>query len=311
MSSQETDVILSWSGIQSRKVAEALNVWLREVLPRIKPWISSEHIGKGSAWVRVLLSQLEATRLCIICITPENVNSPWLSFEAGAIAGKSPEARVCPYLIGVDGGQLASGPLEQFQWTVAEKDDTWKLVRDINSHLQDGSYPELMLRSHFEQIWPRLKQNLDDALAEHEDCSEDEVPTAETLPPACNLSEYALKLLLAAVSDPRKVVVVTLAPDELSVYISSRQLSDTQDARSTGRWLKGVWELLQKGLLGIREGGDAGLAWAHILDRIDSLSNEDRFSIGDRDEESHEFELTPEGCSVADFWRAKRGVSFG
>ena len=67
------DVILSWSGSQSRKVAEALNGWLKEVLPGIKPWISTADITKGSAWFPVLLGRLEAARLCIICVTPENV----------------------------------------------------------------------------------------------------------------------------------------------------------------------------------------------------------------------------------------------
>lgn len=133
------DVILSWSGSQSRKVAETLHDWLKDVLPGIKPWISSEDITKGSAWFPALLGRLEAARLCIICITPENVRSPWLYFEAGAIAGKSTNARVCSYLIGVDGAQLTSGPLGQFQWTVADKADTWKLVRDINKHLQSGA----------------------------------------------------------------------------------------------------------------------------------------------------------------------------
>src|SRR4051794_28404124 len=81
------DVILSWSGDLSRKVAESLNGWLKDVLPGIKPWISTEDITKGSTWFPALLGRLEAARLCILCITPENVRSPWLYFEAGAIAG--------------------------------------------------------------------------------------------------------------------------------------------------------------------------------------------------------------------------------
>lgn len=119
------DVILSWSGDQSRKVAEMLNGWLKDVLPGVKPWISTEDLTKGSAWFPALLGRLEVARLCIICITPENVRSPWLYFEAGAIAGKRADTRVCTYLIGVGPAQLASGPLGQFQATLADKADTW------------------------------------------------------------------------------------------------------------------------------------------------------------------------------------------
>src|SRR6266436_9436642 len=158
------DVILSWSGSQSRKVAESLHNWLKDVLPGIKPWISTEDITKGTAWFSALLGRLEAARLCIICITPENVRSPWLYFEAGAIAGKSTDARLCSYLIGVDGNQLANGPLGQFQWTAAERGDTWKLLRDINRHLQSGAHNEVLLEGNFEQKWPQLKRILDAVL---------------------------------------------------------------------------------------------------------------------------------------------------
>jgi hypothetical protein len=243
------DVILSWSGLQSRRVAEAVNDWLKEVIPSIKPWISTEDITKGSAWFPALLGRLEVARFCIICITPENVRSPWLYFEAGAIAGKTSEARVCSFLIGVDGTQLANGPLGQFQWTLAERHDTWKLVRDINKHLQSGAHNELLLQGNFEQKWPRLKQTLDAVLADYRDNPVLEVPASEALRAVYQLSREAIQLLLEAAVDPNGVILVIRTLGGLHVQIGSKQLANAQDPRSAALWQGAIRQLLQSGLL--------------------------------------------------------------
>jgi hypothetical protein len=256
------DVILSWSGSQSRKVAETLHNWLKDVLPGIKPWISSEDITKGSAWFPALLGRLEAARLCIICITPENVRSPWLYFEAGAIAGKSTEARVCSYLIGVDGAQLTSGPLGQFQWTVAEKPDTWKLVRDINRNLQSGAHNELLLQGNFDQKWPRLKKMLDAVLAEYKDAPVQKVPSSEAL--RYQLSSEAISLLRAAALDPRGVVGVMRAVDGLlHVTVGGKQAADPRDSRSVALLRGAIRQLLQNGLFENR-GGESYGEWFSV-----------------------------------------------
>ena len=120
-------------------VAEALNSWLEDLLPGIQPWVSTEDIAKGSAWFPALLGRLEFARLCLICVTPESVRSPWFYFGAGAIAGKGARVRVCAYLVGVDFAQLYKGPLGHFQCPLADKIDTWRLVRDINQPKSERS----------------------------------------------------------------------------------------------------------------------------------------------------------------------------
>ena len=72
------DVLVSWSGRLSHRVGQALHEWLTDVLPAAKPWISSEDIGPGTSWFQSLMGKLESTSLCVICMTPDNVRSPWL-----------------------------------------------------------------------------------------------------------------------------------------------------------------------------------------------------------------------------------------
>ena len=47
-------------------------------------------------------------------MTRENLNTPWLLFEAGALAKSMQDGRVVPLLLDLDFKEI-SGPLSQFQ----------------------------------------------------------------------------------------------------------------------------------------------------------------------------------------------------
>src|SRR5438045_9691418 len=95
-------VFICWSGERSRAVAEALYEWLPLVLQRVEPWMSTNNIEKGSQWRSGLALELENARVGVICLTPENLKSTWLHFEAGALAKKQQQqgTRVCTFLYG-------------------------------------------------------------------------------------------------------------------------------------------------------------------------------------------------------------------
>lgn len=231
-----------------------LNGWLKEVLPGIKPWISTADITKGSAWFPVLLGRLEAARLCIICVTPENVRSPWLYFEAGAIAGKSGDTRVCAYLIGLTPAQLSSGPLAQFQATMADKADTWKLVRDLNRHLQSGAHDVMLLEKNYDAKWPQLKQTLDAVLAEYKAISVHEVPESEAVRVVYQLSREAIKLLKDAGADARGAIFMSRTMHGFHLQIGNTPIAGTRNARDVALWQAAVRQLLQNRLLEDRGG---------------------------------------------------------
>src|SRR5579875_159793 len=109
------DVFISWSGERSKYVAEALRGWLKQVIQAVKPWLSSEDILAGARWNVEIANRLSATKFGIICVTPENLDSNWLVFEAGALA-KTIDDRtfVCPFLIDMDEIN-PQHPLSQFQ----------------------------------------------------------------------------------------------------------------------------------------------------------------------------------------------------
>ncbi len=151
-------VFISWAGDRSRAVAEALRDWLPEVLQFVDPFLSTEDIEKGAKWSQVLSGELEKATFSIICLTPENLGSPWLLFEAGAVAKRS-GSRVCTYLVDLEYTDVKD-PLSQFQHTRADKKDTQKLVAAINLHLGDAALERDRMGKAFDKWWPDLERKL-------------------------------------------------------------------------------------------------------------------------------------------------------
>ena len=154
------NVFISWSGERSRLAAEALKGWLGTVLQNARPWMSTE-IEKGSRSYEEIARALEGMKVGIICLTPENLTSEWLHFEAGALSKTlDPKTRVCTYLLADLESSTLKAPLAWFQWTRANKADTRKLIGTINKHLDATQVPEDKLDTIFEKMWPDLEQKL-------------------------------------------------------------------------------------------------------------------------------------------------------
>ena len=89
-------VFISWSGAISHQVALVLREWLPSVIQAVEPYVSSEDIDKGARWTTDISKELEASQYGILCVTPENIEAPWLNFEAGALSKTIDKSRVCP-----------------------------------------------------------------------------------------------------------------------------------------------------------------------------------------------------------------------
>ncbi|MGH9904642.1 MAG: toll/interleukin-1 receptor domain-containing protein [Pyrinomonadaceae bacterium] len=153
-------VFISWSGERSKAVAKALSSWLSQVIQAVEPWMSSD-IEKGARWSAEIAEKLEQSRIGIICLTQENLSSPWILFEAGALS-KTKDAHVCTFLLDVHLADVEP-PLGLFQHTTIEKDDVRRLVETINSAIaQSGErkLPDDVLERVFNQWWLVLETEL-------------------------------------------------------------------------------------------------------------------------------------------------------
>jgi hypothetical protein len=124
-------IFISWSGSRSKALASALRGWLPLTLNYVEPWVSDKDIAAGDRWAQSIAGELEKSNFGIICITPENLQSEWILFEAGALSKSMLEAKVIPLLFGLELSDL-SGPLSQFQAQKVEQTGIVEVVRAIN-----------------------------------------------------------------------------------------------------------------------------------------------------------------------------------
>ncbi|MGO9376173.1 MAG: toll/interleukin-1 receptor domain-containing protein [Syntrophobacteraceae bacterium] len=157
-------VFISWSGPLSHKIALILHEWLPNVIQAVEPFLSTEDIDKGSRWFNELSKELKDTKFSLVCLTPDSLEKPWILFEAGAAWKASELSRVWTLLIGLSSTDV-KGPLAQFQATLASKDDMWKLVKSVNSALEDKALPENKLKTAFVAFWKTFEEQTSEAIA--------------------------------------------------------------------------------------------------------------------------------------------------
>jgi len=100
----DPNIFISWSGDLAKRITHALRDWLPTMFDHIEPWFSDVDVDAGSRGLNVIQERLDASAFGIIVVTPENLNKPWLVFEAGALSKrlKGDPTKVVPVLVGFD-----------------------------------------------------------------------------------------------------------------------------------------------------------------------------------------------------------------
>jgi hypothetical protein len=218
--------------------------------------MSTEDIGKGSQWGPEITEHLGSARFGVVCLTPENVASQWLHFEAGALAvsveGALAEKRMTPLLLGVGVTEIGT-PLNLFQTTEPTRVDIGRLVRDMNA-LCDAPLPAHVLDPTFDAWWPDLDAKLRTI---EQTAPESGVAMVETPPPA----DVAAEILSSVRSQERallrleKSVGNTVANAAARLYPESPQLrssldtywrSGERDLRKQVEYIDAVFGVLSK-----------------------------------------------------------------
>jgi lambda repressor-like predicted transcriptional regulator len=179
-------VFISWSGELSKKLAEELRGWLPAVLQFVKPYFTPEDIEKGTSWYSNIATELSTSNVGILCLTKDNIENPWILFEAGALSKNFDRANVCTILFNLDTSDL-TGPLTNFQATRFIKDDFKKLVATINNTGNESKLTSDTLDNVFEMWWPKLEEKVNKTL-------QVEIKTTQKKRPERELLEEILEL---------------------------------------------------------------------------------------------------------------------
>jgi hypothetical protein len=168
-------IFISWSGEPSRSYAAILAEWIPFVVPGASVFFSPS-IEPGARSFRAIEKALEGCTYGIVCLTRTNLGSPWLNFEAGAmanalrvIAEESDQPPVVPLLFGGLTTADVQTPLSIFfQMRYPDRGSIQDIVRGINKSLGERSQLPHVLDKLFEALWPECEDkiaavNVDDA----------------------------------------------------------------------------------------------------------------------------------------------------
>lgn len=151
-------VFISWSGERSHALADALHDWLPLVLHYVQPWLSQADIEAGQRWADQVAKELEACNFGILCVTRENVSSPWVLFEAGALAKSMQGSRVIPLLLDLEFRDI-TGPLAQFQAKKVDRTGLFEVIQSLNQSAQHP-VPDARIAQLFDALWPELDKKV-------------------------------------------------------------------------------------------------------------------------------------------------------
>lgn len=151
-------VFISWSGTRSNVLADALRDWIPLVLHYVEPWLSQTDIEAGQRWAERVAKELETSNFGIVCVTQDNVASPWVLFEAGALAKSLQESRVIPFLLDLEFRDI-TGPLAQFQAKKVDRTGVFEVIQSLNQ-LAPHAVPEDRVKQLFDALWPELEKKV-------------------------------------------------------------------------------------------------------------------------------------------------------
>jgi len=257
-------VFVSWSGELSQKFAGALKEWLEQCIQSVEVFFSSEDIEKGDNWQIKLSNELQDTNYGIVCLTPENIDAPWIHFEAGALS-KMLDSKVMVLAMNINFSDI-KGPLKAFQATKFERDDIFKLLKAINAN-QEKPLTDEKLKNSFEAFWPQFKSKIDqikkDNITDAEDKKTSKVNVSGTVDEILQL----VRSQNAVINNPEK-----LLPAEYLEYVFGKNgLGHNEDRILDEVFLFTKHIMNEYGQITTRE---FGLFWENYYTMIKRISSD-------------------------------------
>ncbi len=152
-------IFVSWSGEISKRYAKFLKEWVEQCIQSADVFYSEDDIEKGEHWHERLSTELRDSCFGIVCLTSENINAPWIHFEAGALA-KMLDSKVATLAININYADI-KGPLSSFQATKLDKNDILKLLKSINNS-QEKPLDDKKLEATFDAFWPHFQKMIEE-----------------------------------------------------------------------------------------------------------------------------------------------------
>lgn len=176
-------------------------------------FMSKHDLESGTRWSDALARQLEGCNFGVLCLTPENLDKPWLLYEAGALT-KQLAGKACGLLLGGMSPAQVTGPLAQFQNRQFTEPDIKQLVTDINQSLETP-LEERQIDLIFGKWWPDLNRDYQAAIT---------TPVEAHAAPKREQNEVLEEILVRMRTLERKMVEAPLSKSESRSQRKTRAL---------------------------------------------------------------------------------------
>lgn len=151
-------VFISWSGKRSKAIAHVFKKHLEYVIQGLPTFMSDKDIASGTQWFQEISDKLREASFGIVCVTPENLDQPWLSFEAGALGNQAQRSRVVPVVYDMSKEDLPS-PLSGFNAVDLDEEGFVRLIQSIHeARAVPTAWP--IIEAAARREWPDIESEL-------------------------------------------------------------------------------------------------------------------------------------------------------
>ena len=223
-------IFISWSGEYSKNIGNALNDLLKNCLPNTKTFFSP-NIEAGKKWFAEIEHNLNDADAGLLIVTPDNLNQPWLLYEAGAIAGSLGEKKAIPLLIGFASTDI-TGPLSALQAKHLDKNNLKSIIKQLNQDFK--CVEQSVCDNYFDKFYDDFEKEMN-TIIQPEDSPQ------ITRSPDDKIDEI-LKLTRNINNNSNKKVSSddNFVTDETNLFI----LVDNYETHSRGKFLQNMGNLL-------------------------------------------------------------------
>jgi hypothetical protein len=197
--------------------------------------VSHYDIHRGTRFLEEIDRALIQCKAGIICLTPENKESVWVAFEAGALASRVASSRLVIPLVSRMRPTDIQGPIGMFQACQLTKSDMLDLVKALNSlNTEEDIIAENRLTATFEGVWPEFERQIS-AL------EEEQAASGNVEPPRRSNTELIEEIL--DVTKSIRILVEDQARDPIATAVAAGETetpeASAQEAMTSGAGLEG------------------------------------------------------------------------
>ena len=156
-------VFISWSGENGKKISIILKRILEKEIfsDHLECFVSDMDIASGEDWWNKIKKELRAAKLGILCITKENIESPWIHYEAGALVGNN--VRTIPLLFNCNFDALQKTPLNGRQCVMFhDKGKFLKMIHEINRDFRIVDLDEKLFSVLLDNAYRKMQEEMRD-----------------------------------------------------------------------------------------------------------------------------------------------------